>query len=31
MKPKNSNDYLIVNEGITNEANYTLIYVMNKM
>ena len=27
---RKSNDYLIVNEGITDEADYTLIYVMNK-
>ncbi len=31
MMFKKANDYLIVNEGITEEGNYTLIYVMNKM
>ena len=31
MMFKKSNDYLIVNEGITEEGNYTLMYVMNKM
>lgn len=30
MMFKKSNDYLIINEGITEEAEYTLIYVMNK-
>lgn len=30
MKFKKANDYLIINEGISEEAHYTLIYVMNK-
>lgn len=30
MMFRNSNEYLIVNEGITDEGQYTLIYVMTK-
>jgi hypothetical protein len=31
MLYKEGNKYLIVNEGITEEGDYTLIYVLNKM